>query len=346
MAAAREAGVPVRALQKADDLQRCADADVRCASSNTEVVDALDAGDVDLVAGTSWLFAREELAGRFDVLVVDEAGQLSLANTLAVSRAAANLVLLGDPQQLRQPGRGIHPDGADVSALQHVLGDDDVLPADRGVFLDRSWRMAPALCRVVSELSYRGRLQPAPVTAANALEAPARWAAPAGIGWVPVAHEGNGAASAEEAAVVAALVGDLMGCPWTGGGVDRVMGQSDVLVVTPYNAQVNQLRSALAAAGLGSVEVGTVDKFQGREAAVAVFSLAASSGAHVPRRLDFLLDRHRLNVALSRAKTVAYLVGSPALLTSPVQTPEQLRLVNGLCRLVERATDGALAAAR
>jgi predicted RecB family nuclease len=344
MAAAREAGVPVRALQKADDLQRCSDVDVQCAGTNGQVVDALDAGDVDLVAGTSWLFAREELAGRLDVLVVDEAGQLSLANTLAVSRAATNLVLLGDPQQLRQPGRGIHPDGADVSALQHVLGDDEVLPAGRGVFLDRSWRMAPALCRVVSDLSYGGELQPAPVTADNGLDAPARWAAPAGIGWVPVVHEGNGSASPEEAAVVAALVGDLVGRPWRGGGVDRVMGQGDVLVVTPYNAQVNQVRGALAAAGLGQVEVGTVDKFQGREAAVAVFSLAASSGAHVPRRLDFLLDRHRLNVALSRAKTVAYVVGSPALLTSPVQTPEQLRLVNGLCRLVETATRPALLA--
>ncbi|MGY1843753.1 TM0106 family RecB-like putative nuclease [Modestobacter sp. SYSU DS0875] len=338
MAAAREAGTPVRALQKADDVQRCRDRDVQCVGTNGQVVDALDGGDVDLVAGTSWLFAREELAGRLDVLVVDEAGQLSLANTLAVSRAARNLLLLGDPQQLRQPGRGIHPDGADVSALEHVLGADEVLPADRGVFLDRSWRMAPALCSVVSALAYDGQLQPAWVTADNALDAPPRWAAPAGVGWIPVVHEGNGAASAEEAAVVAELVGDLMGRPWRAGGRERVMGQADVLVVTPYNAQVNQVRSALAAAGLGGVEVGTVDKFQGREAAVTVFSLAASSGAHVPRRLEFLLDRHRLNVALSRAKTVAYLVGSPALLTSPVHTPEQLRLVNGLCRLVEVAT--------
>ncbi|WP_308123496.1 TM0106 family RecB-like putative nuclease [Modestobacter marinus] len=337
MAAAREAGVPVRALQKADDLQRCADADVQCVSSNAQVLDALDAGDVDLLAGTGWLFARADLAGRLDVLVVDEAGQLSLANALAVSRAAANLVLLGDPQQLRQPGRGIHPPGADVSALQHVLGDDEVLPADRGVFLDRSWRMAPQLCRVVSDLSYGGQLRPAPGAEDNALDVPDRWAAPAGIGWVPVVHEGNGSVSPEEAAVVAELVGDLMGRRWRAGGADRVVGQADVLVVTPYNAQVNQVRTTLAAAGLGGVEVGTVDKFQGREAAVAVFSLAASSGAHVPRRLDFLLDRHRLNVALSRAKTVAYVVGSPALLTSPVLTPEQLRLVNGLCRLVETA---------
>jgi predicted RecB family nuclease len=342
MVAAREAGVPVRALQKADDLQRCSDVDVQCVATNGQVVDALDAGDVDLVAGTSWLFAREDLAGRLDVLVVDEAGQLSLANTLAVSRAARNLVLLGDPQQLRQPGRGIHPDGADVSALQHVLGEEEVLTSDRGVFLDRSWRMAPALCRVVSELSYGGELQPAPVTAGNELDTPVRWAAPAGIGWVPVEHEGNGSASPEEAAVVAALVADLMGCGWRSGGVERVMRPADVLVVTPYNAQVNQVRGALAAVGLGEVEIGTVDKFQGREAAVAIFSLAASSGAHVPRRLDFLLDRHRLNVALSRAKTVAYLVGSPALLTSAVQTPEQLRLVNGLCRLVETATHPSL----
>ncbi|MEU2348009.1 TM0106 family RecB-like putative nuclease [Modestobacter sp. NPDC049651] len=346
MAAARAEGVPLRALQKADEHQRCASTDVSCTNDNAAVVAALDAGDVDVVAGTSWLFARPDLAGRLDVLVVDEAGQLALAPTLVVSRAARNLVLLGDPQQLRQPGRGIHPEGADVSALQHVIGGDDVLPADRGVFLDRSWRMAPALCRVVSDLSYDGALQPAPVTAANVLDAPQRWAAPAGIGWVPVVHEGNGAASREEAAVVAELVADLMGRRWVAEGRARVVGQADVLVVTPYNAQVNQVRSALAAAGLARVEVGTVDKFQGREAAVAVFTLAASSGAHVPRRLDFLLDRHRLNVALSRAKTVAYLVGSPALLTSPVHTPEQLRLVNGLCRLVETATGTAPGPAR
>jgi uncharacterized protein len=226
-----------------------------------------------------------------------------------------------------------------------VLGDDEVLPATRGIFLDRSRRMAPPLCRVVSALSYRGELHPAAVTAGNELDAPARWAAPAGVGWVPVVHEGNGSASPEEAAVVARLVGDLMGCTWRSGGVSRLMGPADVLVVTPYNAQVNQIRGALAAVGLQQVEVGTVDRFQGREAAVSVFSLAASSGAHVPRRLDFLLDRHRLNVALSRAKTVAYVIGSPALLTSPVQTPEQLRLVNGLCRLVETATRPALAPA-
>ncbi|SDP14756.1 uncharacterized protein SAMN05660199_03280 [Klenkia soli] len=336
--AAREAGQPVRAVQKAPADQRCASPEVLGTDDNATVVELLDAGDVDVVAGSPWLLTRADLAGRLDVLVVDEAGQLSLADTLAVSRCATDLVLLGDPQQLRQPGRGIHPDGADVSALQHVIGDDDVLPADRGVFLDRSWRMAPALCRVVSELSYEGQLHPAPTTAGNAIDLPARWAAPAGIGWVPVVHEGNGSASGEEAAVVVELVGDLLGRAWRDPGGDRVVGQADVLVVTPYNAQVNRIRSALAAAGFADVEVGTVDKFQGREAAVSVFSLAASSGAHVPRRLDFLLDRHRLNVALSRAKTAAYLVGSPALLTSPVHTPEQLRLVNGLCRLVEHAT--------
>ncbi|SCX56710.1 uncharacterized protein SAMN03159343_3485 [Klenkia marina] len=336
--AAREAGVPVRALQKASTAQRCSSPEVECTDDNGTVVDRLDAGDVDVVAGTPWLFTRPELAGRLGVLVVDEAGQLSLADTLAVSRCATDLVLLGDPQQLRQPGRGIHPEGADVSALQHVLGGDDVLPAERGVFLDRSWRMAPALCHVVSELSYEGQLQSAPATAGNALDVPDRWAAPAGVGWVPVVHEGNGSASGEEAAVVVELVGDLLGRLWRDPSGERVVTEADVLVVTPYNAQVNRIRSALAAAGHAGVEVGTVDKFQGREAAVSVFSLAASSGAHVPRRLDFLLDRHRLNVALSRAKTVAYLVGSPALLTSPVHTPEQLRLVNGLCRLVEHAT--------
>ncbi|MEI4274186.1 TM0106 family RecB-like putative nuclease [Klenkia sp. LSe6-5] len=336
--AARESGAPVRAVQKASVAQRCSSPEVVCTDDNATVVELLDTGEVDVVAGTPWLFTRPDLAGRLDVLVVDEAGQLSLADTLAVSRCAGGLVLLGDPQQLRQPGRGIHPEGADVSALQHVLGDDDVLPAERGVFLDRSWRMAPALCRVVSQLSYDGQLQPAPTTAANRLDAPARWAAPAGIGWVPVVHVGNGSASGEEAAVVVELVGDLLGRGWRDPSGERVVTEADVLVVTPYNAQVNRIRSALAAAGLAGVEVGTVDKFQGREAAVSVFSLAASSGAHVPRRLDFLLDRHRLNVALSRAKTVAYLVGSPALLTSPVHTPEQLRLVNGLCRLVELAT--------
>lgn len=335
MRAARQQDVSVRAVQRASENQRCGCPEVERADRKEEVATAVEAGTVDVVAGTAWLFADPRLDERLDVLVVDEAGQLSLANTLVVARAATSLALLGDPQQLAQPSKDVHPPGAGVSALEHVLAGHDTLPAERGLFFETTYRMSPEVCAVVSEMSYEGRLAPGGDALLRDFRPPAELAAPGGRGvrWWPVAHSGNASASTEEAEVVRQLVVSLRDVPWCDpDGGEHAVTLDDILVVAPYNAQVGRIRSRLGS----DARVGTVDKFQGQEAPIVIVSLAASSAEDAPRGVNFLLDRNRLNVALSRARLMSIVVGSPQLLVAPVRTPEQLRLVNGLCRLVEQ----------
>ena len=295
-------------------------------------------GELDLVAGTSWLWSRQQFASSTDVLFVDEAGQLSLANVLSVAHAAATLVLLGDPQQLAQPSDVAHPPGAGVSALEHILGDHATMPPDAGLLLDRTWRMHPQLCRYTSDVFYDGRL-----TAEENLdlqeilgEHPLRGA---GLRIVEVPHEGNANASPEEAAQVARLVGDLLGLQWRDKhGVQHPIGPRDILIITPYNAQIRAIREAFAVAGRPlEVQVGTVDKFQGRESPVAIYSMATSSADEASRGLEFLYDHRRLNVATSRAKAMAIVVASPRLVQVSCRTPRQMLLVNALCRAWESA---------
>ena len=330
------AGRGVRAIQKGDTDHASASDAVVQATSNAQVVAALDAGEVDVVAGTAWLFAREELRGALDVVVVDEAGQLSLANTLAVSGAGRDLVLLGDPQQLAQPSKGTHPDGAGVSALDHVLEGAPTLRPGRGLFLDRSYRMHPSICRFVSNISYEDRLGPAPGCERRAVVARSSPVGGATLRWVPVEHAGNRTRCPEEAEVVAALAAELLGGVVTDDrGATRPLRPDDIVVVAPYNAQVAALHDVLPP----GVRAGTVDRFQGRQAPVVLYSLTASSAADVPRGLDFLLSTHRLNVAVSRAQALAVVVGSPALLRAPVHSARELRQVNALCRFVDQAAD-------
>ncbi|SDZ09302.1 TM0106 family RecB-like putative nuclease [Herbiconiux ginsengi] len=280
-------------------------------------------GSGSVVGGTAWDFTNISRVGRrqLDLLVVDEAGQYSLANTIAVSVAARNLLLLGDPQQLPQVTQGTHPEPVDTSALGWLTDGHDVLPAELGFFLDVSWRMHPAVCEPVSQLSYGGELHAKlPATTDRSLDGIAP-----GLHLHPVAHHGNSTESLEEAERVAEIVRGLLGRPWRdpveadtdadadAGGGSRPLIETDVIVVAAYNAQVERLRAVLTAAGMPDVPVGTVDKFQGREAAVAIVSLAASSAADVPRGIGFLLMKNRLNVAVSRAKWAAYLVFSPGL---------------------------------
>jgi uncharacterized protein len=299
------------------------------------VVAALTRGSHRLVGGSAWLWSREELTGLVDVLVIDEAGQFSLANAVAVSRCAGALVLLGDPQQLAQPSQAHHPDGAGASVLEHMLDGEATVPPGRGIFLDRTWRMHPSLATVVSDLMYEGRLESAPGRERQTVQGPEPWAG-SGVRWVPVEHTGNEAASSEEAAVVARIVGELVGSAWVGpDGVTHPIALGDILIVAPYNAQVGRLRAALP----GGARVGTVDKFQGQEAPVALYSMASSSVEDAPRGVSFLYDLHRLNVAISRARCVAIVIGSPALLDAAVNTPDQLRSVNGLIAVVD-ATSG------
>ncbi|WP_116947727.1 TM0106 family RecB-like putative nuclease [Jiangella endophytica] len=333
-AAGDDAGRLVRAIQKADDGNASRHPGVTVTNSNDDVEAAVAAGTVNLVAGTGWLFARPDI--HVDVLVVDEAGQFSLANTVAAGAAAGSVVLLGDPRQLPQPAKGNHPDGAGVSALDHVLGEHDTVPPERGLFLDTTWRMHPDVCAPVSELSYDALLVPRAGLAAQ-LVGGSDALAGAGVRWVPVEHAGCSVRSDAEVAVVSELVASLTGRPWTAAdGSSRALGPGDILVVAPYNAQVGQLLGALD----GRARVGTVDKFQGQEAPVVIVSLTTSSSADASRGVDFVANRNRLNVAVSRARSLAVLVGSPALLSAPVRSLDQVQGINALCRLVEYATDG------
>jgi uncharacterized protein len=296
------------------------------------------AGELDVIAGTSWMWSRAQFAGSTDVLFVDEAGQLSLADALSVAHAAGILALLGDPQQLAQPSDVAHPPGAGVSALEHILGDHATMPADAGLLLEKTWRMHPELCRYTSDVFYDGRLTAAENLGRQEIlgEHPLRGA---GLRIVEVPHEGNTNASPEEAAQVARLVGDLLGRQWRDkDGAQHPIGPRDILVITPYNAQIRAIREALAVAGCPlQIQVGTVDKFQGREAPVAIYSMATSSADDASRGLEFLYDHRRLNVATSRAKAMAIVVASLRLVQVSCRTPRQMLLVNALCRAWESA---------
>jgi uncharacterized protein len=322
------------ALQKWDQLEVGGSGQITVAGSNGDVVTGLSSATTNLVGGTAWLWAREDMQDLVDVLVIDEAGQFSLANAVAVSSAARSMVLLGDPQQLTQPTQALHPAGAGISALDHLLDGHDTIPADRGVFLDRTYRMHPAITAFVSQTSYDGRLDSVEgleiqhIQAAGALSG-------SGVRWLPVAHEGNTSASDEESVAVAALIDDLCGGTWSDAkGVERRLTLDDVLVVAPYNRQVARLIDKLPV----GARVGTVDKFQGQQAPVVIYSTASSSVDEAPRGIDFLYDLHRLNVAVSRAKALTAIVASPDLLDAEVHSPEQLRAVNALCHYVEKAT--------
>jgi predicted RecB family nuclease len=289
--------------------------------------DLLD-DELELVAGTSWLFSRADFAGFLDTLIVDEAGQVALADVVAVGHAARNLVLLGDPNQLPQVSQGAMPNEAKASVLGHLLGDETTVPPDRGIFLAETWRLRPELTAFTSDAYYAGRLEHAEITPRRSV------AAGDGLVFRPVEHAGNGQLSREEAREVATAIRSLLGTEYTDErGSTRALTIEDVLVVTPYNAQVRALKQTVPE----GVRVGTVDKFQGQEAPVVIVSLASSSGEEAPRGLGFVFNRNRINVATSRAQCRVELVCSPRLLEADCKTVEEMRLVNALCRFVELA---------
>ncbi|MBK0418957.1 TM0106 family RecB-like putative nuclease [Leucobacter sp. CSA1] len=295
------------------------------------------AGRGSVVGGTAWDFSNENRFPRrgLDLLVIDEAGQFSLAPTIAASVAAERLLLLGDPQQLPQVSQGSHPEPVDTSALGWLLGEHETMPDDLGYFLAETRRMRPELADVVSELAYEGRLHAHRTAALRSVEG----AGPPGVVWHPVAHRANSTSSPEEAAEVVRLVRQgLGGVLREPGEPPRALGRRDLIVVAPYNAQVECVSEALAAAGLGGVRVGTVDKFQGQEAVIAIVTLAASSPEDVPRGLEFLLMRNRLNVAISRAQWAAHLVSSRHLGDGLPTSAEGLAALSGYLRLTERGS--------
>ncbi|WP_407358566.1 TM0106 family RecB-like putative nuclease [Microbacterium sp. LTA6] len=294
-------------------------------------------GEGVVVGGTAWDFSnsnRVERAG-LDLLVIDEAGQFSLASMIAVAAGAKRLLLLGDPQQLPQVSQGAHPEPVDTSALGWVMDGDAVVRPEYGYFLARSWRMHPLIAAPVSKLAYAGKLASAPGTERRSVEG-----VDSGLHVVPLRHRGNATQSPEEAGEVVRLVRDLIGRTFTDndpGATSRPLNEGDIIVVTPYNAQKQLVLEALAAAGFPRVPVGTVDNFQGKEAVVSITSLAASSGRDAPRGPEFLLLQNRLNVAISRAQCVAYLIHSPALLDDLPYTPEGVARLSAFARLVGAA---------
>ena len=312
--------------------------------ASTGAIVELTSDDCTLAAGTTYAWADEGLAGKFDYIFIDEAGQIALADALIASAAAENTVLLGDPLQLPQVTKGSHPVGTDLSVLEHLLRDDKTIPPDRGLFLDTSYRMHPALCRFISGAIYEGRLHNDPSTASNAVDSVEF--SGGGPFFVPVEHAGNGRKSDEEAhRIVEAVAGLMKGSVRIGETPARPMTAGDILIVAPYNLQRIRIRELLKAAGLADVQVGTVDKFQGQEAAVVFYSMATSSSETLPRDAAFLFDRNRFNVAISRAQCMSVIVCSPRLLETPCKTPEQMAMVNLLCAYREASLGAAALAA-
>ncbi len=305
---ALQRGVTFRGVKKcSDDEHRCNAAMIADVFKNEEV----SATRYDLVAGTAWLFARPEFDQEFDYLFIDEAGQVSLANVVAMGVSARNLVLVGDQMQLAQPIKGDHPGGSGLSVLEYVLGDRATVPPDRGVFLAVTRRMHPDVCRFISEAVYEGRLHPEGSTATQRLVlAPGADPVlrPSGVRFVAVIHEDCSQKSEEEGIRVREIYQSLLRQSWIDrDGVQRPLDVADILVVSPYNMQVNHLKSILPA----GARAGTVDKFQGQEAPVVLVSMATSSVDSMPRNMEFLYSRNRLNVAISRARSLAIVVANP-----------------------------------
>jgi predicted RecB family nuclease len=333
--AAGQAGWDLPAAHKVGRQEADAPGGIEQVADNARAFALLKSGAV--VGGTAWFWSRDELAESLDYLFVDEAGQISLAQALAMARSARNLVLLGDPQQLEQPQRGAHPEGAEVAALVHLLGGRQTLAEEAGLFLDKSWRLHPSICAFTSELFYEGRLASRPGLEKQALGGGTPFAG-SGLFYVPVEHKGNQASSPEEAKTVARIAEGLLApqVRWTDkeGEARRLLG-SDLLVVAPYNAQV----AAIARLVPAGVRVGTVDKFQGQEAPVVIYSMASSSAQDAPRGMDFLYNPNRLNVATSRARAACILVATRRVLEPECRSPEQMRRANALCRYRELAAE-------
>jgi predicted RecB family nuclease len=289
----------------------------------------------NVVAGTSWLFASPEMrAAPVDVLIIDEAGQLALADAVAASGAAHNVILLGDPLQLAQVSKAVHPDQAGASVLEHILGDTATITPDRGVFLAETRRMHPAVCEFISSQFYEGRLSSHGECAAQDIEG-----VEPGLVWIEAHHQDRSTESPEEAELVADAVLSLLGKRWTDAkGKESLLAAADFMVVAPYNDQVHLVREVLEAdSRTAGVKVGTVDKFQGGQAPVVFFTMATSTGDDMPRGPEFLFSRNRLNVAISRAQYLACLVCNDHLLDSLAQTVEDMRLIGTLGAFVESA---------
>jgi superfamily I DNA and/or RNA helicase len=330
--ASDEIGVDLTCIQKVPD-RTDDEPRLQFTTDNAVCFSALQS-DCQVAGGTAWLWARPDARDAVDALFVDEAAQMSLANVLAVSQAAKTIVLLGDPQQLDQPTHGSHPDGVDTSALDHILDGHQTIPEDRGLFLEETWRLHPKICVFTSELFYEGRLRPRPGLELQEIRSTGPLHG-SGLRYRPVAHAGNQSSSPEEAEGVRNLVSDFLASKptWINReGLESPLTLANILIIAPYNAQVFELQTRLAGA-----RVGTVDKFQGQEAPLVIYSMTTSSHADAPRGMEFLYSLNRLNVATSRAQCLCILVASPMVFEADCRTPKQMRLANAYCRYLELA---------
>jgi predicted RecB family nuclease len=327
-AVAREQRVHFRGIKKSSNEEQYCRGSV---ISDTLDNDEATGGGHQLIAGTAWLFARQDLDQALDYLFIDEAGQVSLANVIAMGVSAKNIVLVGDQMQLAQPIQGVHPGGSGVSGLEHLLGEMATVPPDRGIFLAVTWRMHPNICKFISDAVYDGRLHSDESTLRQRLYVTSddhAGLAPTGVRFVAVEHSGHAQRCLPEAVRLQQTYTSLLGTRWINQkGVEALLGLEDILVVSPYNMQVNHLRDILPE----NARVGTVDKFQGQEAAVVLISMTTSSGEDLPRNIEFLYSRNRLNVAISRARCLSVVFASPRLLEITCNTIEQMQLVNTLC---------------
>jgi len=328
----------VRCMHKADKKYDGSSEGIEVTTTNPPALKGLRQGSVDVLGATAFLWSREEFANSVDVLFVDEASQVSLADVLAISQAAKNVVLIGDPQQLARPGDASHPPGAELSALEHILMDPELgklktMPESLGLFIDETKRLHPKLCEFTSTAFYEGRLHSRAFTRSRVIEGHP-WLNGAGLWFVPVRHEGNRNSSTEEVDTVARIVEGLLKpeVKWFDRSSKRLR-EKDILIVAPYNAQVADL-----SARLPGLQIGTVDKFQGQGEAVVIYSLTTSSPEEAPRGMEFLYSLNRLNVATSRAMTAVIVVGSPRLFEPECRSPRQMQLANALCRYRELAT--------
>jgi uncharacterized protein len=330
---ADELGIALQCCQKADEVE-APQHRLFFAKRSEDVFSALSGGTAAVGGGTAWLWSRPDAFGAVDVLFVDEAAQMSLANVLAVSQAASTVVLVGDPQQLDQPTQGSHPEGTDSSALDHILGGERTIPADKGLFLGETWRLHPAICSYTSELFYDGKLRSRAGLENQVIKG---WGpiSESGLYFLPVVHSGNQNCSPEEAKAVGTFVRAILAsnATWVDReGKEKPISLQDIVIITPYNAQVFEIQQCLPGA-----RVGTVDKFQGQEAPISIYSTATSSYADAPRGMEFLYSLNRLNVATSRAMCVSVMVGSPQIFEADCRTPRQIQLANAFCSYLETA---------
>ena len=289
--------------------------------------------DLKVIGATSFFWAGESMIDALDYLIIDEAGQISLANVLAISRVAKNIIMLGDPQQLEQPQQGAHPENSGISALEYLLDEGkETLAKDKGLFLETTWRLSPGIAEFTSQMYYEGRLKALPALANQQITGPSEFSGE-GLVYVPAAHVGNQNTSLEEVAKVKNIVDRLLdnNHKWVDQqSREHPLTSEDIMIVAPYNAQVAALSEQLP-----DMNIGTVDKFQGRQAPIVIYSMTSSSPEDVPRGMSFLYNPNRLNVATSRAQCICILVAAPSLFEPECHSITQMRWANGLCTYKE-----------